>query len=118
MRLSDLKEHMTVMLDKGFTCHKPGIVTVVQNKSRELGFVCNDGFHSFDGQVNGATKELIGVSPNPHREALALHIAQEILGRGPKNYANDIVGSLSEADFQEALVDMKAMLEEEDDEDE
>ena len=62
--LNDLKKDQTVWLDGGFTCHRPGPVTIKMIDNVPT-FECKHGHHFLDGQceVSDDNKEgaVIGV---------------------------------------------------------
>ena len=70
MKLSDLKEGDTVLVDGGFTCMKAGIKVVQEDttrgfyvdKTKDKGFYvsCSAGRHYLDGQEDEAG-ELVGI---------------------------------------------------------
>lgn len=61
MRLSDIYEGQTIMLDGGFDCVAKGEATVLVDQRGSLYFKCSHGEHFIDGQVD-IDGELIGIS--------------------------------------------------------
>jgi hypothetical protein len=52
IKKKDLRDHLTVELDNGFTCHKSG-PTVIRKQGDHYYFSCNCGIHYLDGQAEG-----------------------------------------------------------------
>ena len=64
MKLSDLKEGMSIHLDAGFTCIKEGNHSVHETKSGDFYVRCADGKHFLDRQED-ENGELVGISYVP-----------------------------------------------------
>lgn len=60
MKLNEIKTGDWINLDDGFTCRKKGAVEVIEQDG-VLGFVCDEGFHTLDGQKD-KNGDLIGIS--------------------------------------------------------
>lgn len=50
-----------VILDGGFTCHKAGEATVHSDDAGRLHFICNEGRHYLDGQLD-EDGNLVGIT--------------------------------------------------------
>lgn len=61
MKLSNINEGDTVLVDSGFTCMKSGPKLVLKNETGDLYIACEDGHHLIDGQI-GTDGNLIGIS--------------------------------------------------------
>lgn len=61
MRMAEIKDGDTVVLDAGFTCVKAGPITV-RKDDRGLYFNCSHGRHYLDGQEDHPGRDLVGIS--------------------------------------------------------
>ena len=59
--INTLQDGQPVWLDDGFTCHRPGPVRIVMPANGEPYFICHDGIHLLDGQLDDDEPYLMGI---------------------------------------------------------